>query len=204
MARSTPARKPVHPIKSFFVGEEPMSNALWGMVFFLFSEVMFFAGLIAAYLALREDALIWEPTNGGEVIGAEFRPVLFTILLVASSIPMQYAAFAIRTGRRRALSIASGLVFVIGIAFLINQGLEWKNADFGIGDGAYAATFYLLTGFHGAHVLGGVLFNGLVFLRSLIGQFDAERNTAVEAATMYWHFVGLVWVALFALVFVSI
>ena len=204
MAQSAAVHKSVHPVKSFFVGDDPMTNGLWGMVFFLFSEVMFFSGLIAAYLALREDALIWAPTNGGEVIGAEFRPVLFTILLVVSSIPMQFAAFAIRTGRRRALSISIGLVFVIGIAFLINQGIEWKNVDFGIGDGAYSATFYLLTGFHGAHVLGGVMFNGLVFLRSLIGQFDAERNTAVEAATMYWHFVGLVWIALFVLVFVSI
>ena len=202
MARSTQIQR-VHPIKSFFVGDEPMTNGLWGMVFFLFSEVMFFSGLIAAYLALREDAVIWEPTNGGEVLGAEFRPIFFTVLLVASSIPMQYAAFAIRTGRRKALSISSGLVVVVGVAFLIAQGVEWKNAEFGIGDGAYSATFYLLTGFHGAHVLGGVLFNFFVFLRSMLGQFDARRNTAVEAATMYWHFVGVVWVALFILIFVS-
>ncbi len=202
MAR-TAAVKPVHPIKNFFVGDEPMTNGLWGMVFFLFSEVMFFSGLIAAYLALRQDALVWAPTNGAEVLGAEFRPIFFTILLVSSSIPMQYAAFAIRTGRRRALSLSTGLAFLIGVAFLIAQGVEWIGAGFAFGDGAYSATFYLLTGFHGAHVLGGVLFIFFIFIRSLIGQFDTGRNTAVEAATMYWHFVGLVWVALFLLVFVS-
>jgi len=202
MARAHPA-KSVHPIKNFFVGEEPMTNGLWGMVFFLFSEVMFFSGLIAAYLAIRQDSLDWAPTNGAEILSAEFRPVLFTILLVSSSIPMQYAAFAIRTGRRRALSLSTGIVLVIGIAFLIAQGVEWIDAGFAFGDGAYSTTFYLLTGFHGAHVLGGVLFILFVFIRSLIGQFDAGRNTAVEAATMYWHFVGIVWVGLFVLVFVS-
>jgi cytochrome c oxidase subunit 3 len=202
MARVAQAKQ-VHPLKNFFVGDEPMTNGLWGMVFFLFSEVMFFAGLIAAYLALREDAIEWAPTNGGEPLGAEFRPIFFTILLVSSSIPMQYAAFAIRTGRRRTLTISTLLVFLIGAAFLISQGVEWNDAHFGIQDGAYSATFYLLTGFHGAHVLGGVLFIFFVFVRSLIGQFDAGRNTAVEAATMYWHFVGLVWLLLFSLVFLA-
>ena len=104
MATNARSTKRVHPIKSFLVGDEPMTNGLWGMVFFIFSEVMFFAGLIAAYLSLREDALIWEPTNGGEVLSAEFLPVFFTILLLASTIPMQYAAFAIRKGSRRGCS----------------------------------------------------------------------------------------------------
>lgn len=195
--------KPVNPIKNFFVGEEPMTNGLWGMVFFLFSEMMFFSGLIAAYLALREDALVWAPTNGGEVLEASFRPVLFTILLVASSLPMQYAAFAIRKGNRRGMQWGMALTILIGAAFLIVQGLEWIEADFGIGDGGYGATFYLLTGFHGAHVLGGLLFIIILYVRSLLGHFDAKRNTAVEAATMYWHFVSVVWILLFTLIFLT-
>ena len=208
MASRTAARTRVNPLKSFLVGTEPMTNGLWGMVFFIFSEIMFFSGLIAAYLALREDAIEWAPLIDGAfmpeyLLEAEFRPVFFTILLASSSIPMQYAAFAIRKGNRKAMQRAMTLVILIGAAFLINQGVEWNSAEFAIGDGPYSATFYLLTGFHGAHVLGGLIFIITLWLRSNLGHFDAHRNTAVEAATMYWHFVGIVWILVFALLFLA-
>lgn len=203
MATNARTTKRVHPIKSFLVGEEPMTNGLWGMVFFIFSEIMFFAGLIAAYLSLREDALVWAPTNGGEEVAANFRAVLFTILLLASTIPMQYAAFAIRKGNRRGMQWGMFFTLTIGAAFMVAQGFEWGEADFGVGDGGYGATFYLLTGFHGAHVIAGLLFIFAMFLRSHLGHFTATRNTAVEAATMYWHFVSIVWIALFTLLFLA-
>ncbi|MEE9277615.1 MAG: cytochrome c oxidase subunit 3 [Dehalococcoidia bacterium] len=203
MATRAGTAKGINPIKDFFVGQEPMTNALWGMVFFIFSEVMFFSGLIAAYLALQSDALVWAPSNGAEPLDAGFRPIFFTIVLVTSSLPMQWAAFSIRKGNRRGMQWGMFLTIALGIAFLINQGVEWIDAGFGIGDGPYGATFFLLTGFHGAHVLGGLLFIMILFLRSQVGQFDAKRNTAVEAATMYWHFVDVVWIMLFSLIFVA-
>ena len=189
-------------IRRIFVGEEPMTIGLWGMVFFLFTEVMFFAGLFTAYLALRQNALEWAPTNGAEPLGPEFRPIFFTIVLIGSSLPMQYAAVAIRMGNRRGMQWGLFLTLVMGIAFIINTGVEWTQTGFGFGDGAYGATFYLLTGFHGAHVIGGLVFIGVMYLRSLLGHFDARRNTAVEAASLYWHFVDVVWIGLFTLIFV--
>ena len=189
-------------IRRIFVGEEPMTIGLWGMVFFLFTEVMFFAGLFTAYLALRQNALEWAPTNGAEPLGPEFRPIFFTIVLIGSSLPMQYAAVAIRMGNRRGMQWGLFLTLVMGIAFIINTGVEWMQTGFGFGDGAYGATFYLLTGFHGAHVIGGLVFIGVMYLRSLLGHFDARRNTAVEAASLYWHFVDVVWIGLFTLIFV--
>ncbi len=193
----------VHPIKSFLVGNEPMTNALWGMVFFIFSEVMFFAGLIAAYLALRENALVWAPANGAHVVTAEFQAVFFTILLLVSTIPMQYAAFAIRKGNRKGMQLGMFFTLLIGVAFIVAQGFEWYAVGFGIGDGGYGATFFLLTGFHGAHVIGGLLFIFALYLRSYLGHFSATRNTAVDAATMYWHFVSIVWILLFSLLFLA-
>ena len=201
-ARARAAKRP-GLIRRIFVGDEPMTNGLWGMVFFIFSEIMFFSGLIAAYLALRQDTLVWAPGNGAEPLGAELRPIFFTFVLLGSSIPMQIAAVAIRSGNRRLLQWGMLVTILLGGAFLINQGLEWAAADFGIGDGPYGATFYLLTGFHGAHVLGGLLFICVLWARALIGHFDAHRNTAVEAAAMYWHFVDVVWIALFTLLFVA-
>lgn len=208
MASAGRAAKPVNPIKSFFVGDEPMTNGLWGTVFFLFTEAMFFSGLIAAYLALRQDALVWAPIIGGQAVPeagveASFRPVFFTVLLVASSFPMQYAAFSIRKGNRKGMQIGLALTIVMGVVFLVGQGVEWIEADFGISSGGYGATFYVLTGFHGAHVFGGMLFIMFLFVRSHLGHFDAKRNTAVEAATLYWHFVDVVWILLFSLIFLS-
>ncbi len=194
--------QPINPLRRIFVGEEPMTTGLWGMVFFIFSEVMFFSGLIAATLALREDALFWAPSNGAEPLAADFRPVLFTLVLISSSIPMQWAAVGIRTGNRRAMLWGMTITILLGAAFLTNQGVEWIDAGFGIGDGQYGATFFILTGFHGAHVLGGLVFILLLYLRGWLGHFDAKRNTAVEAATMYWHFVGSIWILLFILLFV--
>ena len=190
-------------LRRIFVGDEPMTVGLWGTVFFIFSEVMFFSGLIAAYLALREDALVWEPNNGGEVLSASFRPVFFTILLVLSSIPMQWAAIAIRKGKRVQMRWGLFLTLVMGTAFIINTGLEWTALDFGLGDGPYGATFYILTGFHGAHVIGGLIFIATLWLRSYLGHFDAKRNTAVEAGSMYWHFVDVVWLLVFSLLFLA-
>lgn len=188
--------------RRIFVGEEPMTIGLWGMVFFIFTEIMFFSGLFSAYLALRGNALEWAPANGAEPLEAGFRPIFFTIVLVASSLPMQWAAVAIRTGHRRGMQIGMFLTLVMGIGFIINTGVEWTQTGFGIGDGPYGATFYILTGFHGAHVIGGLVFIGVLSLRALLGHFEARRNTAVEAASMYWHFVDAVWIALFTLIFV--
>lgn len=203
MAAGALPSKRVHPVRSFLVGDEPMPPALWGIIFFIFSEIMFFSGLIAAMLALHADTLHWEPTNGApNVHGDTFRPIFFTVLLVSTSIPMQIAAFAIRKGNRRLMLWMMAIVLVVGTAFIINQGFEWDEAGFGIADGTYAAAFYTLTGFHGAHVIGGLLFIFAQFIRGLLGHFDARRNTAVEAATLYWHFVGFVWLlVIYPLVF---
>lgn len=203
MAAGAITHKRVHPVRSFLVGDEPMTTGLWGIIFFIFSEIMFFSGLIAAMLALHSDTLFWEPTNGAHRLeGAELRPILFTILLVSTSIPMQIAAFSIRKGNRKAMIISMTIVLVIGISFMVNQYFEWQHAGFGISDGPYAATFYTLTGFHGAHVIGGLVFIFAQWLRGLLGHFDAKRNTAIEAATLYWHFVGFVWLlVIFPLVF---
>lgn len=203
MAAGTLPTKRVHPVRSFLVGDEAMPPALWGIIFFIFSEIMFFSGLIAAMLALHADTLHWEPTNGAAPAhGDTFRPIFFTVVLVSTSIPMQIAAFAIRKGNRRLMLWMMSIVLVAGTAFIINQGFEWSEVGFGISDGTYSAIFFTLTGFHGAHVIGGLLFIFAQFIRGLLGHFDARRNTAVEAATLYWHFVGFVWLlVIYPLVF---
>lgn len=181
-----------------------ISNPILGMILFIASEVMFFAGLFAAYFNVRLTAAHWPPlVNEAEFepffIGEELLlPGVLTAILVTSSVTMQLASRAIRRGDRRAFLRNTGVTLVLGVIFLVGQVYDYLHLGFGITDTAFGSTFYTLTGFHGAHVLGGVVMLSVVFYRGLAGQFSARHHDAVEATSLYWHFVDVVWLALFA------
>ena len=179
---------------------EGMSMPLLGMVLFIASEVMFFGGLFAAYFNIRAQAPEWPPA-GLEHLHASV-PGFFTVLLLLSSVTMQMAVFAIRRGNVRALTRWTAITIVLGVVFLCGQVYDYSTLDFTIRDGVYGSTFYTLTGFHGAHVFGGVMYLVIVLVRSMTGQFTARHHAAVEGASMYWHFVDVVWVALFLTLYV--
>jgi len=91
-----------------------------------------------------------------------------------------------------------GITLVLGITFLIGQVYDYLTLGFGISDGTFGTTFYTLTGFHGAHVFGGAIMLSVVLYRGLAGQFSSKHHDAVEATSLYWHFVDVVWIALFS------
>ena len=103
---------------------------------------------------------------------------------------------------RGLLRLWLAITFLMGAVFLAGQGYEYTRLGFLPADGIFAATFFTLTGFHGAHVFGGVMFIGLCLLRAMKGQFSADRHLAVEAAGIYWHFVDVVWIGLFTVIYV--
>ncbi len=175
---------------------EGMSMPLVGMVLFIASEVMFFGGLFAAYFNIRADATEWPP-HGLEHLHATL-PAILTAILVLSSVTMQMGVFAIRRGNVRGLVRWTGVTLVLGVVFLIGQMYDYAQLDFTIRDGVYGSTFYTMTGFHGAHVFGGALYLFIVLIRAMTGQFDKHHHAAVEGASMYWHFVDIVWIALFS------
>jgi cytochrome c oxidase subunit 3 len=175
---------------------EGMSMPLLGMVLFIASEVMFFGGLFAAYFNLRADASEWPPA-GLEHLHITL-PAIFTGVLVLSSVTMQLGVFAIRRGNRKALTRWVAVTLVLGLVFLCGQLYDYSTLDFTIRDGIYGTTFFTLTGFHGAHVFAGAIYLFIVLIRSSTGQFSKEHHAAVEGASMYWHFVDVVWIALFS------
>ena len=120
------------------------------------------------------------------------------IILIASSFTMQFAVWAIRRGDQRALKRWIAVTLALGVAFLLGQLYDYSQLGFGIGDGIFGTTFYTLTGFHGAHVFGGAVGLTILLARSVQGQFSARNHIAVEAISMYWHFVDVVWIALFS------
>jgi cytochrome c oxidase subunit III len=192
--------------------EEGINTALLGMLLFIGSEIMFFAGLFAAYFNARAAAVEWPPADVAEFIVPHdlvafiFElPVIATIILIISSGTMQYAVWRIRKGDRRGMNRAFAVTLLLGIVFLGIQVFDYitllSNHGFGINSGIYGTLFYTLTGFHGAHVFGGVVGISIILLRGLAGQFSARHHIAVEAVSAYWHFVDVVWIALFATIY---
>lgn len=174
----------------------------YGMVFFIASEAVFFANLIAAYLYLRVRAGTWPPPTAG--VHFELNKVLVginTVILLSSSIPMHIAGRAAVRGNRRVLGWGLFFTVLLGVTFLSIQLYEYTHSSFGPQSGVFGSTFFTLTGFHGAHVTAGALFLIVCFIRNLRGDFTAKRHFAVQAAEMYWHFVDVVWVVLFTVLY---
>jgi len=182
-------------------GGSGMPTALVGMLLFIASEVMFFAGLFATYFNARATSPgEWGPPAGAHELDLPLAAVL-TAILVASSFTMQFGVWAIRRGDIGKLRLWTAITLGLGVLFLSGQLYDYSVLGFGIGDGVFGTVFYTLTGFHGAHVFGGVVGLTIVRARAWRGQFSARNHVAVEAVSMYWHFVDVVWIGVFSVIY---
>ena len=165
-----------------------------GTVVWLASELMFFAGLFAAYFTIRAENDPWPPES---VELKVLRSGIFTVVLVISSFTMHGAVVAAKRHDRPTALRWLALTGALGALFLINQGLEYVEQDFTISTDVYGSIFYLMTGFHGLHVLGGLAF--MVAVAGIIGgrRSRAPAHQVVDMCSYYWHFVDVVWVAMF-------
>jgi cytochrome c oxidase subunit 3 len=185
-----------------------ISNPVLGMLLFITSEVMFFGGLFAAYFSIRASATQW-PTENPETHAPYALQILpfvgpATILLILSSFTCQYAVWMIRRDNRTLFLRAMAVTVVLGIVFLLMQLTDYVllgQEGLTLSSGTYGTTYYTLTGFHGAHVFGGVIMLSVVLYRGMVGQFSARHYDAVEGASLYWHFVDVVWILLFSLLY---
>ncbi|MEO8625302.1 MAG: cytochrome c oxidase subunit 3 [Candidatus Limnocylindrales bacterium] len=174
-------------------------SILLGVKLGILSEAMLFAALFAAYYVIRAASPDWSPTNleRPELL----LPGLNTLFLVSSSVTMQFGVRSIARGDGRALRWL-GATLLLGTLFLCVQAYEFATNGFGLGDGVFGSTFYTLTGFHGAHVLAGLIAIAVVTNRARRGLISADRYTAVEATSYYWHFVDAVWIVLLTTLYV--
>jgi cytochrome c oxidase subunit 3 len=191
--------------------QQELSNGMLGFILFVASEVMFFGGLFAAYFIARADAPSWPPEEllSAEKIASGVKlelelglPIIGTILLVLSSFTMQWGVFQIRKGSQSGLIWGLFISLILGLVFLTIQMYDYSQLPFRASDTIYGTTFFTMTGFHGAHVAGGAIFIFVCLVRTMGGQFSAERHEAVEACSMYWHFVDVVWLALFTTLYI--
>jgi cytochrome c oxidase subunit 3 len=185
-----------------------ISNPVLGMLLFITSEVMFFSGLFAAYFNVRASAAQWPPISPdtGEPYHLAILPFVgpATILLILSSFTCQIGVWAIRRDDRVTFIRAMAVTLIIGIVFLLMQLADYAllgSEDITLSSGTFGTTYFTLTGFHGAHVFGGAIMLGVVLYRGMAGQFSKRHHDAVEAASLYWHFVDVVWIALFSILY---
>jgi cytochrome c oxidase subunit 3 len=169
-----------------------------GTVVWLSSELMFFSGLFAAYFTLRAQSPAWPPP------GVELDTVaatLATALLVISSGTMQLGVKAVARGDRTAYLRWLAVTFVLGAVFVLAQARDWSRLHFSIGSHAYGSAFYLMTGLHGLHVIGGLLAMMVMGGRAASRRFGADDLPSAEMLSYYWHFVDAVWIGLWATIF---
>jgi len=172
----------------------------WAMVWTIATEAALFAFLLFSFFYLgSQSRSAWPPT--GPLALKLSLPN--TIILILSSIAYRWGERGIRAGNRARLRAGLAIAFVLGLIFIIIQGIEWSNQPFGARDGAFGSLFYTITGFHGAHVVVGLLMNMLVQIWAARGTFTRESHLAVTNAGMYWHFVDIVWLFVFASLYIS-
>jgi cytochrome c oxidase subunit 3 len=199
----------------------------WGMSWFIFSEVMFFAAFFGALFYARalsvpwlgdiEHKLLWPdysaqwPTSGPAYtdpfspMSAWGIPAINTLILLTSGVTVTWAHHALKMNHRAQLNIGLFLTIVLGIVFLYLQVHEYQEAyadlNLKLTTGVYGSTFFMLTGFHGFHVTVGTIMLIVILIRCIVGHFLPEHHFAFEAVAWYWHFVDVVWLLLFVLVY---
>lgn len=176
-------------------------HRMFGLYVFLVSDSMTFAGFFAALLIYRAIMPVWPPEGMPEF--ELLIPVINTSILVASSFVMHEGQKALKNNDDvGGLQKYFGITALMGIVFLLGQVYEYSHAEFGLTTNLLASCFYVLTGFHGLHVMTGVLLILCVLWRSRqAGHYSASSHFGVEAAEIYWHFVDVIWLVLFVLVY---
>jgi cytochrome c oxidase subunit III len=189
--------------------ESPLTPESWGklgMWIFLAGDAMSFGALLAGYGALRYSSGDW-PTPS-HVLGIQLAAFM-TFLLICSSVTMVKGLSAIQHGDQAGLRRFLGLTILGGVAFLSMQAFEWTHLiEHGMrlsgnpfGASLFSTTFFCLTGFHGCHVFGGVVYLSCILVQALRGRYSATDHNPVEIAALYWHFVDLVWILVFTFVY---
>ena len=173
---------------------------MFGVYVFLLSDSMAFLGFFAALLIYRATMPIWPPEGMPEL--ELLVPIINTSILVASSFVMHRGQTALKNDDIKGLQTWFGITAVMGLLFLGGQAYEYFNAEFSLTTNLFASCFYVLTGFHGLHVMTGVLLILSVLWRSReSGHYSSKSHFGVEAAEIYWHFVDVIWLVLFVLVY---
>ena len=167
----------------------------WGMLCLIATEASLFAYLLFSYFFIA--------VQRGSAWPAERHPSLAlsgpnTVILLLSSLAVWWGEEGVKRGRRGQQLLGVGGAILLGLAFLVVQYFEWKAKTFSLSSGSYGSLYFTITGFHMAHVVAGLLILGAVWIWSALGYFNQRRHAPVSVSSVYWHFVDVVWLCVFA------
>jgi cytochrome c oxidase subunit 3 len=182
------------------IHHEEHDHRMFGFVIFLLSESVIFFSFFVGYFVYKTTALDWLPTG---VTGLEIKePAINTVVLVSSSFVIYIAEKFLHKNNLWGFRAFWLLTITMGSYFLYGQAVEWSGLPFGFRDGVFGGTFYLLTGFHGLHVLTGVLLQLIMLGRSFLPNNYVKGEFGVQSTSLFWHFVDVIWIILFILIYV--
>ena len=173
-----------------------------GTIIWLSSELMFFAGLFAMYFTARARSTVGWPQPPTE-LNLPYA-LVFTIILLLSSVTCQFGVFAAEQGNVYGLRRWFTITFVMGLTFVLGQMNEYRHLvseGTTISSSTYGSVFYITTGFHALHVIGGLVAFVYMLIRSTMGRFTPAQATSAIVVSYYWHFVDVVWIGVFATVY---
>ncbi len=183
----------------------------YGFIMFIMSEVMFFSAWFWTFfkhalypMGPQSPAVdgVWPPV-GIETFDPWHLPLINTLILLCSGAACTWAHHAlVHEDNRSDMKMGLILAVVLGVIFTFFQAYEYSHAAFGFSGNIYGASFFMATGFHGAHVIIGTIFLFVCYLRVRRGHFTPTNHVGFEAAAWYWHFVDVVWLFLFAAIYV--
>ncbi len=179
----------------------PRAPGWWGMAILITTDAMVFANLIVAYFTLRFRAPVWPPD--GTPKPDLLVPGIATIILVLSSVPMDWADRSIRHGNVRGLKLGLAISFAMGTTFLGLQTVGALHWPFTLSSSQYSSIFITLTSFHAAHVFVALIMNLVLQLLAWLGYFTAQRHLGVGTIALFWHFVDIIWVLVFSTLHLS-
>jgi heme/copper-type cytochrome/quinol oxidase subunit 3 len=176
------------------------ASGWWGMLTIVATEASLFAYLLFSYYYLAAHTTNPWPTGG---LPDFTLSIPGTIILLAGSLVMAWGEHGIRRGRNGTLATSLAISILLALLFLAIQFWEWFHKSFSLDSDAYGSLYFVITGFHMAHVAVGVMMLAVVLLWTLLGMFDSRRHSAVSIAVIYWHFVTIVWLAVFFTFYIS-
>ncbi|NJK36952.1 MAG: heme-copper oxidase subunit III [Oscillatoriales cyanobacterium RM2_1_1] len=181
-------------------GHDEADSSLFGFTIFLLSESIIFLSFFVGYIVYKTTTSDWLPAG---VEGLDIRePAINTVILVSSSFVIYIAERFLHRKNLWGFRFFWLLTMAMGSYFLYGQAREWSGLDFGFTSGVFGGSFYLLTGFHGLHVLTGVLLQLYMLFRSFLpGNYDNGEVGVIETS-LFWHFVDVIWIILFILIYV--
>jgi cytochrome c oxidase subunit III len=179
---------------------EAAANSKFGFIVFLLSESVIFLSFFIGYFIFKTTTTEWYPPG---VSGLETTaPRLNTIVLISSSFVIYIAERYLHDRKLWGFRLFLIVTMLMGGYFLYGQAVEWQSLEFGFTSGVFGGMFYLLTGFHGLHVFTGILLQTLMLGRSFIPGNYENGYFGVEATSLFWHFVDVIWIILFVLLYV--